>query len=93
MQMTKEIHVIVTGRVQMVMFRDFTKRKAQAQNIKGTVKNLKNGTVEIYAQGSDADIATFLSKLQKGSAFSRVDKVTVTEQVELKEYAGFSIIF
>lgn len=91
--MKKELHIIVSGRVQLVMFRDFTQRKARRHNIVGTVQNLSDGTVEIYAQAEEKKLDQLVKKLHTGPVLSRVDNVTISEQENLGEYNGFSIIF
>ncbi len=47
-----EMHAIVRGDVQGIGFRAMTRNYAQSLGLRGTVRNLPNGTVEIYAQGT-----------------------------------------
>lgn len=44
------VHLIFYGRVQGVGFRKFVKTKAQQLGVKGYVKNLPDGTVEVVAK-------------------------------------------
>lgn len=60
-----EIHAIAKGKVHGVGFRYTTQRIALEIGIKGTVENLPDGTVEIYAQGSQAQIALFCKRLEE----------------------------
>jgi len=46
------VNVVVTGRVQGVFFRASALEKAQSLNLKGWVRNLADGSVEILAEGS-----------------------------------------
>lgn len=65
-----EMHVIFKGRVQGVGFRATTYSLAQELGLKGTVENLEDGTVEIYAQGEQDILNELLKRLQasfKGS--------------------------
>jgi acylphosphatase len=66
---------IVSGRVQGVGFRWFVQQQAHELNIKGTVKNLINGDVEIIAQGDISTLEDFKSRVRKGPALSRVDTI------------------
>ena len=91
--MKKKIQVIVTGRVQLVMFRDFAQRKARLLGVNGTVKNLPDGTVEVFAVGEEKEIDAFINTLHKGPELSSVDSVTITELKDLDKQKGFSIIF
>ncbi len=56
---------IVTGHVQSVGFRFFTLQEAGKIGIKGYVKNRPEGSVEVVAVGSDAQMAAFRNWLQK----------------------------
>ncbi|MFX0092981.1 MAG: acylphosphatase, partial [Candidatus Hodarchaeota archaeon] len=48
---------IVHGRVQGVFFRKYTRDKAEELNVRGYVKNLRDGSgsVKIVAQGDNAE--------------------------------------
>ena len=53
------------GRVQLVMFRDFTKRKAEEFGIVGTVRNEKDGTVRVIAEGDETHLVLFFETIGK----------------------------
>jgi acylphosphatase len=92
----KELHAIVHGRVQMVMYRDFCCRKARKLGLVGYVKNLPDGTVEVVAQGTQEKLEKFLEYLRKGSLLSHVEEVQpqVSEiPAGEKAYSNFSIIW
>jgi acylphosphatase len=59
-----EMHAIVKGNVQGVGFRALTRYHAMDLGLKGTVKNLHDGTVEIYAQGSRRRLEDLIQKLK-----------------------------
>ena len=48
--------ILVSGRVQQVGYRDYMVRKAQALGVRGWVRNLTDGRVEMLADGDDAAI-------------------------------------
>ena len=77
----------------MMMFRDFTLRKAEALGLKGSVRNLKNGTVEVIAQGEKEKLEAFIEYLNKGSLLSRVDKVEVTWRETKSVFDRFYIVY
>lgn len=80
----KRYHVIVEGQVQGVGFRGFVTLQAQKRKLTGSVKNMSNGMVEIFVQGEEADIDSFLAAVAKGDGrFIRVDDITV-KQTEVK---------
>ncbi|MCX8178239.1 MAG: acylphosphatase [Candidatus Aenigmarchaeota archaeon] len=88
----KRVHVFVSGRVQGVNFRWFTKTVAEKLDIKGWVKNLNDGRVEIIAEGDDEEIENFLNYVKKGPILARVDEIDVREQDYKNEFKEFSII-
>jgi len=81
---------IVKGRVQGVGFRYFTHQIAQELGVRGWVKNLPNGTVEVYAEGDEDPIEQLLTGIKKGPSLGFVEDVEVGE-VEPEGYRGFSI--
>ena len=89
----RRMHAIVSGRVQMVMFRDFAQRKARGLGIVGTVQNLRNGTVEVIAEGTQETLASYAAKLSRGSLLSRVDDVSVTYDDATGAFTDFTIIY
>lgn len=91
--MRKEFRAVIRGKVQMVMYRDFAKRKARGLHIVGTVKNLPDKTVEVYAQGEEKDLNAYLKKLHRGSIFSRVEGVEVEWREPSSHIEGFNIVY
>ncbi|MCH9634357.1 MAG: Acylphosphatase [Chlamydiae bacterium] len=87
------IHIIVKGNVQGVGYRATVEYYAKKLNIKGSVKNLENGSVEIYAQSDKLAVDQFIESIQKGKGLAQVKHVsTETCQVQ-KEYQSFEILF
>ena len=67
---------LVTGRVQGVAFRFYTRAEARRLNITGWCRNLDDGSaVEIYAQGSHESLLLFEQWLPYGSPASKVSGV------------------
>ena len=91
--MFEEIRCIVSGRVQMVMYRDFAQRKAKGLEIVGTVKNLADGTVEVIAQGTPDQLKNYIEKLNEGSILSRVDGVAVEWRSPSNHFTDFTIVY
>ncbi len=89
----EELRAIISGRVQLVMFRDFTQRRARRLGITGTVLNLKDGTVEVVAQGEKDSLQTFLEALHHGSILSRVDSVESQWRKQGQTFTDFNITY
>ena len=68
---------LVSGRVQGVGFRYFTRDAAGREGLHGTVRNLDDGRVEIVAAGDAEAMARFERAIRRGPAGARVDDVLV----------------
>lgn len=91
--MQKEIECIIRGRVQMVMFRDFTARAARGLELVGAVKNLSDGTVQVIAQGEEDALTKLIEKLHAGPTLARVDAVSVKWREPVHSFTTFSISY
>jgi acylphosphatase len=87
----KTYRYVISGRVQGVCFRHYTVREAERLSISGTVRNLTNGDVEVFAQGDEAIISKFESFLHTGPRSAEVERVEreVLDQDQL--FRGFDI--
>ncbi|OGB60262.1 MAG: hypothetical protein A2Y94_02110 [Caldithrix sp. RBG_13_44_9] len=68
---------LVSGMVQGVGYRYYAAREASTFQITGYVKNLPDGRVEVFAEGSREDLDQFLEKLRRGPRFGFVEHVEV----------------
>ena len=74
----------VNGMVQGVGFRYFAQRSAATHQVKGFVRNLPDGRVEAFAQGSESQVHGFRDDISTGPRFSKVDDVEeVVEDIDL----------
>jgi acylphosphatase len=75
--------LVVSGRVQGVGFRWFTEREAVRRNVRGFVRNLEDGRVEILAQAHPSALEEFCECIRRGPAASRVERIeTLTIEVD-----------
>lgn len=68
-------HARVTGTVQGVGYREFARRAASELGIRGWVRNLPNGMVEVLAEAEAEPLAQFRQRLAKGPRGARVEQV------------------
>ena len=66
---------VVRGRVQGVGFRWFVQRAAVSLGVAGSVRNCRDGSVEVIAAGAADRIALLRGELWQGPSYSRVDAV------------------
>ncbi|MFP4081442.1 MAG: acylphosphatase [Candidatus Aminicenantes bacterium] len=89
--MEARAHIFVSGRVQGVFFRDHTQRWASSLQITGWVRNLRDGRVEVVAEGDREKINSLIGKLKKGPPSSYVENVEVNWEDYKGEFDGFRI--
>lgn len=75
----------------MVGYRWFAKQQADILQIKGFVRNIGRGEVEILAQGKSTDIQTYIEHLKQGPSRARVEKIVNEPVSSEKIYQQFSI--
>ena len=88
------VHFEISGKVQGVFFRKFTKAKAQELKLVGWVRNTDKGTVEGEAEGPTRAIEMFKRWLKNtGSPKSRIDAAVFTEEqlITEKRFTSFEI--
>lgn len=89
----QRIHAFIYGEVHGVFFRANTRSIANKLNIKGWVKNLPDGRVEVLAEGSKENIKEFIKFLNKGPRHSVVKKVEIKKEDHKGEFTDFRISF
>jgi acylphosphatase len=87
----KTYHYTISGRVQGVCFRHYTVLEAERLGISGTVRNLPDERVEVFAQGDEAGITQFESFLHTGPRSARVERVEREVLDQDLVYKGFDI--
>jgi len=76
--------MLVHGRVQGVFFRQATADEARALGLRGWVRNLVNGDVEIMAEGPRRELKILAAWANQGPRMGRVTSV----DEEWLEYRG-----
>lgn len=82
---------IVRGRVQGVGFRGYVRRAASYIGVRGTVKNLTDGGVEVVALGNERELKELHAALERGPALARVTSVTGGPGSLALEHEGFRV--
>ncbi len=73
----KAARIIITGKVQNVGFRNFAKRKADENKIKGYVKNSADGSIEILADGDNFRLEKFIRECRRGPLLAAIKEVKI----------------
>ncbi len=72
--------VVVTGRVQGVLFRDSTRRVAQRHGVGGWVRNTRDGAVEAVFEGAPEAVERLVAFCREGPPGASVDEIEVRDE-------------
>jgi len=89
--MKKSLRLYITGTVQGVFYRMFIKENAEKLNIKGFVRNLEDGRVEIFLEGDSEAVAKMEELSKKGPRHSQIRNVE-TKPERFQDFKVFKIL-
>ena len=84
-------HYRIRGRVQGVGYRYFARRAAQRLGVRGFVRNLPDGDVEVHAEADSNTLQEFRAELERGPDSSRVSEIVETTTTLTDRYSSFEI--
>jgi len=86
--MKKSVRLYISGTVQGIFFRQFIKENAERYNVKGFVRNLEDGRVEVFAEGNQEDVEKLIQLCRQGPKHAKIEKVDIIEEKfqDLKEF-------
>ncbi|HNZ05117.1 MAG: acylphosphatase [Methanothrix sp.] len=84
------VHVRVSGRVQGVYYRAYTRDRAKSLGINGWVRNIPGGGVEAVLEGERRQVGELLRAMKSGPSGSVVLGMELSE-IEAKGYNDFEI--
>jgi len=90
--MEKQLHLFFSGQVQGVGFRFTAENTANNLNITGWVRNLSDGRVEILAEGEEAVLEDYLSRLHRHFRSHIIDINTEWREAD-RGFKDFRVIF
>ena len=77
--------ILVNGRVQGVFFRDSTRMQANTLGLKGGVRNLRDGRVEVIVCGPEDLVQTLIKWLKIGPKHAKVTTIEVMNYLDSLE--------
>ena len=89
--MAASAEFVVTGVVQGVGFRWFTRREARRLGLRGWVRNRADGTVQARVQGDEHAVAELEKALQQGPPGAVVESVTRSTPSQVENYESFEV--
>ena len=87
----KQVKLTVSGKVQGVFFRHYTRQQALKLRLRGYVKNLVNGDVEIVAQGDSLQVDRLIEWAKSGSPAAEVNHLKLEIMSNENKFTDFVI--
>lgn len=84
-------HILVSGRVQGVLFRAHAQKEAGQFGVTGWTHNLLDGRVEILCEGEKEKVDQFIAWCKQGSPFAKVERVEIEYQPHKGEWKEFQV--
>ena len=72
-------------------FRYYTRQQAQSLGVRGWVRNLMDGRVEVLFEGDEISVERMIDWCHQGPRASRVDSVESYWEQPTGEFSGFDI--
>ncbi len=89
--MKKSVRLYVDGTVQGIFFRAFIKENAERYDVKGFVRNLEDGRVEIFLEGNTDNVNKMIELSKKGPRHSQIKRVEVKLE-RFQDFKSFKIL-
>ncbi len=89
----KALHAVVEGEVQGVGFRYSAQRRARVLGLCGWVRNMADGSVEVWAEGDQESLEDLLDWLSLGPPSAEVTQVRSIWEMPRGIYRDFNIAF
>lgn len=85
------VHLLISGKVQGVFFRETSRRLAEKLHIKGWIKNTPDGKVEALITGNEKDLDDFVDFCKKGPERAEVEEVKIFKKQKM-DFDKFEVI-
>jgi acylphosphatase len=89
--MKTAVRLYIKGTIQGIFFRQFIKDNAERNNVKGFVRNLEDGRVEVFIEGNNEDVDKMIELCKKGPKHSQIDDVEIKEE-KFQDFKEFKIL-
>lgn len=89
--MKKSVRLYIHGTVQGVFFRGFVKENAERHNVKGFVRNLEDGRVEVFLEGDAGDVNKAMEIIKKGPKHAQIKRVEVRKE-NFQDFKSFKVL-
>ena len=81
----------ITGTVQGIFFRAFVKENAEKYNVKGFVRNLEDGRIEIFLEGDNDSVGKMVELCEKGPRHAIIRGAEIKAE-KFQDFKNFKIL-
>jgi len=89
--MKKSIRLYINGTVQGVFYREFVKENAEKHNVKGFVRNLEDGRVEVFLEGDIDSVNKMIELCGKGPKHSQINRIEEKSE-KFQDFKTFKVL-
>ena len=89
----QRVHILISGKVQGVFFRQALKVVAKKNNVMGWVRNLTDKRVEATLEGYNKSVNSVIEWAKIGPANSHVDNIEINNEEFKNEFSTFEVLY
>ena len=89
--MKKSVRVYIAGTVQDIFFRSFIKENAEKHDVKGFVRNLEDGRVEVFLEGNTDNVNKMTEICKQGPKHAQITNVEIKPE-KFQDFKNFKIL-
>src|SRR4051812_44124106 len=82
----ERVHLLISGRVQGVYYRSAATEQARVLGLRGVVRNLQGGDVELIAEGPPSVLQQMIGWCHLGPPAAQVEQVAVRREAATGEF-------
>ena len=90
--MKKSVRLYIDGTVQGVFFRMFVKENAERYNVKGFIRNLEDGRIEVFLEGNVDEVNKIIELCKKGPKHSKIRNVEIKPE-RFQDFKVFKVLY
>lgn len=88
--MKKALRLFITGSMQSIFYRQFIKDNADKLNVKGFMRHLEDGRIEIFMEGNNQDVNVMTDICKTGPKYAQIRKVEEKDE-RMQDFKDFRI--
>lgn len=89
--MKKSIRLFLTGAMQPMFFNEYIKKQADAHNVRGYLRNLEDGRVEIFLEGDMKSVEAVIPLCKTGPYNTQIRNVETRDE-RFQDFKDFRIM-